>query len=267
MSDREGRGRARLDIAGTVVETVAPAELLPELMRRLSAVGSATDREPDVRLRVAEARKPGLYRWTLEVDGEVRRARARAERAALRIASDVHWAVALRPGRYLFVHSGAVAFGERLVLLPGRTHSGKSTLVATLIERGATYYSDEYALVDDDGRIHPYPRWLQLRSPGGEPGRELDPLELGCPVGDRPLRAALVVSCRFDPEVSAWRPERHGSARAVLALIDNTVRARLEPERMARVLSAAARGTMLLSGSRPEAAVVADQLLDELGRG
>lgn len=62
------------------------------------------------------------------------------------------------------VHAGAVLWGERILLLPGITHSGKSSLVAELLRRGATYFSDEYALVDSEGHVHPYPRPLLLRN-------------------------------------------------------------------------------------------------------
>src|SRR5579875_714636 len=61
------------------------------------------------------------------------------------------------------VHAGAVAWHGCGILLPGKTHAGKSSLVAELVRRGATYYSDEYALIDGEGRLHPYPRPLLLR--------------------------------------------------------------------------------------------------------
>ena len=38
--------------------------------------------------------------------------------------------------------------------------------MAALIEAGAVYYSDEFAVVDPDGWVYPYPQPLGLRSPG-----------------------------------------------------------------------------------------------------
>ncbi len=38
-------------------------------------------------------------------------------------------------------------------------HAGRRTALA-----GATYYSDEYAVLDEDARVHPYPRRLSLRA-------------------------------------------------------------------------------------------------------
>jgi hypothetical protein len=34
------------------------------------------------------------------------------------------------------------------------SYSGKTTLVSELIRAGATYYSDEYAVIDERGRVH-----------------------------------------------------------------------------------------------------------------
>src|SRR5262249_57961124 len=49
------------------------------------------------------------------------------------------------------------------IVVPGRSHTGKSTLVAELVRRGATYWSDEFAVLDDAGRVHPYRRPLVPR--------------------------------------------------------------------------------------------------------
>ena len=32
-----------------------------------------------------------------------------------------------------------------------------------LVRRGCVYFSDEYALIDSQGLVHPYPRALQVR--------------------------------------------------------------------------------------------------------
>ncbi len=50
----------------------------------------------------------------------------------------------------LFVHAGAVAVGwqRQAILIPGRSFAGKTTLVKALVEAGAVYYSDEFAVLD-----------------------------------------------------------------------------------------------------------------------
>ncbi len=95
---------------------------------------------------------------------EALRARYSTLEAALRIfESDLQLYVAdMAPDR-VFVHAGVVVCQGRGILLPGRSFSGKSTLVAELIRAGAEYYSDEYAVLDSTGSVHPYPRPLSIR--------------------------------------------------------------------------------------------------------
>ena len=56
----------------------------------------------------------------------------------------------------VFVHAGVVAWRGRALVLPGTSFAGKTTLVAELVRAGAIYYSDEYAVLDEQGRVHPY---------------------------------------------------------------------------------------------------------------
>ena len=75
--------------------------------------------------------------------------------------------VAEHAPRRVFVHAGVVGWRGKAIVIPGRTHTGKSTLVKALVEAGATYYSDEYAVLDKRGRVHPYARPLSMRPIGG----------------------------------------------------------------------------------------------------
>jgi len=60
-----------------------------------------------------------------------------------------------------------VAWRGRAILLPGRSYVGKSTLVMELVRAGAVYYSDEYAVLDARGRVHPFAQPVALREPDG----------------------------------------------------------------------------------------------------
>jgi hypothetical protein len=42
------------------------------------------------------------------------------------------------------------------MVLPGKSFAGKTTLVAALVRAGAEYWSDEYAVLDANGDVHPY---------------------------------------------------------------------------------------------------------------
>ena len=73
---------------------------------------------------------------------------------------------------HLMMHAGVVAWKGKAIVLPGTSHAGKTTLVTALVEAGATYYSDEYAVLDAKGHVSPYARRLSLRDgPFGEARR------------------------------------------------------------------------------------------------
>src|SRR4029077_21066652 len=50
-----------------------------------------------------------------------------------------------------FLHAGLVGWKGNAIVIPGDSYSGKSTLVAELIRAGPEYYSDEYAVLDEQG--------------------------------------------------------------------------------------------------------------------
>src|SRR5260370_20083684 len=79
------------------------------------------------------------------------------------LETDLHRYIAEASPDMTFLHAGVVGWQGRAILLPGRSLSGKTSLVREMLRLGATYYSDEFAVVDDFGNIHPLPRPLGIR--------------------------------------------------------------------------------------------------------
>jgi len=79
------------------------------------------------------------------------------------LGSAVRIAVAEYAVGRVFIHAGVVGWKGRAIIIPARSFKGKSTLTAELVRRGALYYSDEYAVLDDKARVHPFPKLLSLR--------------------------------------------------------------------------------------------------------
>src|SRR5215213_4752949 len=131
--------------------------------------------------------------------------------------SDLQLYVAENARRRTFVHAGVVGWKNRAVVIPGRSYSGKSTLVAELVRAGATYYSDEYAVIDARGRVHPFIKPLSLREPGGFEQTETDVEAIGGSAGTQPLPIGCVVSTTFRPD-ARWTPRRMTQGNAALAL-------------------------------------------------
>jgi hypothetical protein len=153
----------------------------------------------------------------------------------------------------IFVHAGVVGWRGQAILLPGTSYSGKTTLVAELLRAGADYYSDEYAVLDARGRVHPYPKPLSVRE-AGKQGRQTDyPVEkFGGRTGVGALDVGLVLLSVYEAG-ARWRPRPVSPGRAVLALLAHTVAARSRPAAALAALYGAVSGAMVLRGRRGEA--------------
>jgi hypothetical protein len=179
--------------------------------------------------------------------------------------SDLQRYVAERAPRHAFVHAGVVGWQGRAIVVPGASMSGKSSLVRELIRAGATYYSDEYAVLDAAGRVHPYARTLRLRTDGG-PGTRSEPAEaLGGRAGRRPLPVGLVVLTTYRPG-ARWRPRPLAAGPGALALLDHAVGARHDPARVLAAVGESVKDARILAGPRGEAAETARLILSRAER-
>lgn len=179
-----------------------------------------------------------------------------------RLSESIHLDIATYAPDTVFVHAGVVRWKDQAVVIPGRSYTGKSTLVQALVEAGATYYSDEYAVFDLDGRVNPYPRAISLRETAEGPQRK-PARELGWTPDCGPIPVGMVVVTRFEAE-AAWEPTELSPGRTVLALFDNTVSAQIAPERAMQVLPRAVGCALLFEGARGEAPETARRVLDRL---
>ena len=174
-----------------------------------------------------------------------------------------HFVAEFAPG-WVFVHAGAVAINGRALVIPGRSGAGKSTLVAALIDRGATYFSDEYAVFDDRGNVHAYPKPLTLRDEGGSQvavnhqqfGEELRPVPLG----------AVVVGA-FAGLDTTWQPNTQSATQGMIALLDNAVAIRHQPARTMAFLRSALADVTVLVGARGDAGRAADAVMERFQGG
>jgi hypothetical protein len=181
------------------------------------------------------------------------------------LESEIRQSVAAGAERRTFVHAGVVGWRGRAIVVPGRSRSGKTTLVAELVKAGAEYLSDEFAVLDARGRVHPFPKPLSIRGPGGcdlhAQARRVE--ELGGTCATRSLPVGLVVLAEHRPGAT-WRPERLSAGRGVLEMLTHTVPARLRPEASLQSLERAVARATVLKGERGEARELATLLLRSL---
>jgi hypothetical protein len=176
--------------------------------------------------------------------------------------AQIRMCIAANATDLIFVHAGAVAQDGKAVLLPGESFVGKTTLVAALVQAGATYFSDEYAVLDAEGQVHPYARRLSIRNGGASP-RECAVSELGGVAADQAAAVSTVVITRYRAGAE-WLPKQLSRADGVVALLANTVPAQERPRESLKALSRAVSQATILEGDRGEAYAVAPQLLDQL---
>lgn len=206
-----------------------------------------------------EATRPGIRRYNLLYGDLLRIGRSLDLSELIRsFETDLQIYIAEFAKRRVFVHAGVVGWRGRAIVVPGRSFTGKTTLIAELVRAGATYYSDEYAVLDSRGRVHPYARRLAIRSDGGQ--ERLSAEEIGGRSGAKPLPAGLVVLTTYK-EGTRWRPRPLTSGQGALALLDNTVSVRRQPERALAIIQQVASQAVVIKGNRGEASGVAQELL------
>jgi hypothetical protein len=226
------------------VPKAALSPCLPPGARRSTA-------EPSRRYRITE--QAGTYQVVVD-DGWL--ADSRTLRGIVdALEGDIALHVAAMAPHHVFIHAGVVKYRGRALLIPGRSLAGKSTLVARLIAQGATYYSDEYAVLDEDGRVLPYARPMSLRRSTGRPRRVLPKRR-----GRRAVPVGWVLALTYR-KGTAMSAEAVRGGRLALVLMDNAVAARLAPRRILPVLRSAVAEATGKIGERGEATAAARQIL------
>jgi len=198
--------------------------------------------------------------YEISENGVVLCAETSLQAAADFIESWAQLTVATLAKDLVFVHAGVVGWRNRAIVIPGRSLTGKSTLVLTLVEAGAEYYSDEYAIFDSEGRVHPYWRLPKLKDASGHESasRLLGSILSGPPPIPIPLGWVLI--CHYEAG-SSWQPRRLSCGETLLGLLDNTVPLRIRPEQSVKVLAKAMVDAQGFEGPRGEAANWAQQAL------
>lgn len=182
--------------------------------------------------------------------------------ALLQLQSMFHDCVAQNARDVLFVHAGVVALKDEAIIFPGRTMSGKTTVVATLVKAGAKYVSDEFAVLTKGGLVCPYVKPLSIR--GSDGLSVLTPVEsMGGETISVAIPAKAIVHTTYVPG-AVWQPEHLTPGQTLMALLDNTVAVRKVPEFTMNFLGRVVRSSVGYAGPRGEASQFARQLLEAL---
>jgi hypothetical protein len=207
------------------------------------------------------AARPGVRRYAILYEGVSIILRT-LDREALAdgLDSAIHLVLAELATEWVFVHAGVVGWRGRAIVLPGATCTGKTTLVAALLRAGAEFYSDDRAVIDRHGLVHPHPRPLSVRESPIARQRPFSAASFGAPTGQRPLPVGMVVLTSFR-EGAEWEPNAIPAGQAMLSLLEHTSALRSRPHDVLPLLGRTLAGVPAYRGPRGDADVTARQLL------
>lgn len=177
---------------------------------------------------------------------------------------DLSMAVGAGARRRIFVHAGVVSFDNGAVLIPGKSFSGKTTLVRALVDQGGAYYSDEFAVLDSRGRVFPWAEALSIRKNGAmQAAQAHSPETLGLTIGRKPVPVRMVVLTSFE-EGRRFRPRRMSPAAGALGLLEHTLPAQARPRATLRAIASAVSSAKVLRGLRGDAREAAQAIVKAL---
>jgi hypothetical protein len=174
---------------------------------------------------------------------------------------DLHRHTAEASSDMTFLHAGVVGWQGRAIVVPGRSFSGKTTLVREMLRLGATYYSDEFAVVDNSGLVHPFARPLGIREDLSYAQRKYTAEVLGAASGVKPLPIGLAVICKFETGAQ-WRPAPISQGQGAMELLAHSVAVRRQPHQTLKRLHKVAKEAVFIRGTRGDAREAAVSILN-----
>lgn len=201
--------------------------------------------------------KHSLYK-----NGERIFTRTERNRALETLGSQVRLTVAEFAVGRVFIHSGVVSWKGKAIMFPGKSFSGKTSLTAALVKRGAVYYSDEYAILDEEGFVHPFPKTLSVRGEIDDYTQVEYPVEaLGGKAGEEKIPVGMVLITEYKTN-ARWKPKILSSGRGVMEIIKNSVSIRNNPNFVLEVLNKMANRAVIVRSRRGDVSKFADLILD-----
>jgi len=162
----------------------------------------------------------------------------------------------------VFLHAGVVGHKGQAIIIPASSFRGKTTLVAELIKKGALYYSDEYAVLDEAGLVQPFPKMLSVRGIINEYTQMDCPVEsFGGEVGKEPLPVGLVLIAEYKKDAK-WNIKFLSPAQGIMEMLNHTIPIRHKPKFALEVLKRVANRAIIAKTKRGEAEEFAGMLLN-----
>lgn len=164
----------------------------------------------------------------------------------------------------IFLHAGVIGWQNRAVIIPGKSFAGKTTLVAAFAKMGCEYFSDEYAMIDKDGLVHPFPKRLSIRGIVDDYTQvDFDVEKLGGKRAQEPFPVGCVLVAEYKKERKTKPKLKEITlGEGVMASIANSISIRQNPKFVIEVLNKALQNSVVLKTERGEAAAFVEIFFD-----
>ncbi len=160
----------------------------------------------------------------------------------------------------VFVHAGVVGLKGKALVLPAFSYQGKTTLVAELVKNGAEYFSDEYAVFDEQGLVHPFERDLSVRTENSILPVPVSIESIGGKVASGPAPVGMVFITEYR-EDAVWEPEILTLGRGLMEIIPQVIPIRFNTEFSLKLLNTALSHAIIAKCPRGEAGLAAKLIL------
>ena len=161
----------------------------------------------------------------------------------------------------VFVHAGVVEWLGKAIVFPAKSLGGKSTLTTALLQKGATYYSDDMAVFDEEGLVSPFPKMISLRTEENRlVQKDFSPEEYAEKIGEKSIPPGLILFTEYEPE-ALWNPENLTAGQGIMEMLPHTVPIRFNPQFTLKVLNKVFNRAIIVKSKRGEAKDFAEILL------
>jgi len=165
--------------------------------------------------------------------------------------------------QFAFIHAGVVRWQNEVILLPGRSHAGKTTLTAALVQAGADYISDDLAVIGPDATVQLLSQPIRLRADvaGGFDLSAARSRPHPLATDHAPIAAIVFLQYRAGQNLRLQTLSKGETTQHLLA---NSMNARHQPQLVMQYCAAAAQRAWCAQGVRGDAAQAADYILNHV---
>lgn len=181
------------------------------------------------------------------------------------LESKIRLTIAEHAPEFVFLHAGVVEYQGRAILIPGRSFSGKTSLVVELIKNGCRYLSDEYAIIDRESLVRCFPKTLSVRGIIDDyTQKEISVAEVGAEACEEPVKPGWILISKYRKGKKTFKIEKATAGEGLLACLDNSISIRRQPRLVLERLGRLADECAALKADRGDAAEFSVKFLDYL---